>query len=169
MSGVDTASIKPTADLISHDFVPGVPKGYQCPLVAAEDGGGSTRAGGDDVLGRLPPGYSVKVGGSCRTASYRGLYLSPGQGWHVLSREGLHDGCLRDRAVSYWTNLAETELEDVSPASALQTSKASIIPPSWSTASITIVDAVARGVAPARIEISRFDDRVQVQKMPVTN
>ena len=33
LSGVDTASVKPVADLISHDFVPGVPKGYQCPLV----------------------------------------------------------------------------------------------------------------------------------------
>lgn len=33
MSGIDTASIKPTATAITNDFVPGVPKGYQCPLV----------------------------------------------------------------------------------------------------------------------------------------
>jgi hypothetical protein len=33
LSGVDTASVKPVADSITHDFVPGVPKGYQCPLV----------------------------------------------------------------------------------------------------------------------------------------
>ncbi|HEX2842373.1 hypothetical protein [Hyphomicrobium sp.] len=33
LSGVDTASIKPAADAVTHDFVPGVPKGYQCPLV----------------------------------------------------------------------------------------------------------------------------------------
>ncbi len=33
LSGVDTASIKPAAEAVTHDFVPGVPKGYQCPLV----------------------------------------------------------------------------------------------------------------------------------------
>lgn len=33
LSGVDTASIKPAAAAVTHDFVPGVPKGYQCPLV----------------------------------------------------------------------------------------------------------------------------------------
>ena len=34
MSGINnTASIKPAAEAINHDFVPGVPKGYQCPLV----------------------------------------------------------------------------------------------------------------------------------------
>lgn len=31
--GVDTASIKPAADTVTAEFVPGVPKGYQCPLV----------------------------------------------------------------------------------------------------------------------------------------
>ena len=33
VNGIDTASIKPTAAAITNDFVPGVPKGYQCPLV----------------------------------------------------------------------------------------------------------------------------------------
>ena len=33
ISGVDTASIKPAADAVNASFVPGVPKGYQCPLV----------------------------------------------------------------------------------------------------------------------------------------
>ena len=33
VNGIDTASIKPTATAITNDFVPGVPKGYQCPLV----------------------------------------------------------------------------------------------------------------------------------------
>ena len=33
MSAGDTASITPAANSITHDFVPGVPKGYQCPLV----------------------------------------------------------------------------------------------------------------------------------------
>jgi hypothetical protein len=33
VSGFETASIKPTATAITNDFVPGVPKGYQCPLV----------------------------------------------------------------------------------------------------------------------------------------
>ena len=32
-SGVDTASIKPAAETVNQAFVPGVPKGYQCPLV----------------------------------------------------------------------------------------------------------------------------------------
>ena len=32
-SGIDTASIKATTTAITNDFVPGVPKGYQCPLV----------------------------------------------------------------------------------------------------------------------------------------
>ncbi len=32
-SGVDTASIKPAAETVTAGFVPGVPKGYQCPLV----------------------------------------------------------------------------------------------------------------------------------------
>ena len=31
--GVDTASIKPAPDTVTQGFVPGVPKGYQCPLV----------------------------------------------------------------------------------------------------------------------------------------
>lgn len=33
VNGFDTASIKPAATALSNDFVPGVPKGYQCPLV----------------------------------------------------------------------------------------------------------------------------------------
>lgn len=33
ISGMDTASIKPSADSVTSQFVPGVPKGYQCPLV----------------------------------------------------------------------------------------------------------------------------------------
>ncbi len=33
LPGVDTASIKPAADAVTDAFVPGVPKGYQCPLV----------------------------------------------------------------------------------------------------------------------------------------
>jgi hypothetical protein len=33
LAGVDTASIKPAAEAVNHDFVPGVPKGYHCPLV----------------------------------------------------------------------------------------------------------------------------------------
>lgn len=33
ISGLDTASIKPAADNVTEAFVPGVPKGYQCPLV----------------------------------------------------------------------------------------------------------------------------------------
>jgi hypothetical protein len=33
LSGTDTASIKPTAENVTEAFVPGVPKGYQCPLV----------------------------------------------------------------------------------------------------------------------------------------
>jgi hypothetical protein len=33
LSGIDTASIKPAADTVNAAFVPGVPKGYQCPLV----------------------------------------------------------------------------------------------------------------------------------------
>lgn len=33
MSGLTTASIKPTAETLTAQFVPGVPKGYQCPLV----------------------------------------------------------------------------------------------------------------------------------------
>ena len=33
VNGFDTASIKPGATAITNDFVPGVPKGYQCPLV----------------------------------------------------------------------------------------------------------------------------------------
>lgn len=33
MSGLTTASIKPQTDLVTPQFVPGVPKGYQCPLV----------------------------------------------------------------------------------------------------------------------------------------
>lgn len=32
-SGLDTASIKPAAEAVTQEFVPGVPKGYQCPLV----------------------------------------------------------------------------------------------------------------------------------------
>jgi hypothetical protein len=32
-STLDTASIKPQAESVSQAFVPGVPKGYQCPLV----------------------------------------------------------------------------------------------------------------------------------------
>jgi hypothetical protein len=33
VTALDTASIKPGADAITSSFVPGVPKGYQCPLV----------------------------------------------------------------------------------------------------------------------------------------
>lgn len=33
MTGMDTASIKPAAETVDANFVPGVPKGYQCPLV----------------------------------------------------------------------------------------------------------------------------------------
>jgi hypothetical protein len=33
ISGLDTASIKPAAENVTEAFVPGVPKGYQCPLV----------------------------------------------------------------------------------------------------------------------------------------
>ncbi|MDQ8700724.1 hypothetical protein [Hyphomicrobium sp. LHD-15] len=33
IAGLDTASIKPAAENVSAGFVPGVPKGYQCPLV----------------------------------------------------------------------------------------------------------------------------------------
>ena len=33
VTGLDTASIKPAAEAVNHAFVPGVPKGYQCPLV----------------------------------------------------------------------------------------------------------------------------------------
>jgi hypothetical protein len=32
-ANLDTASIKPTAEAVDAAFVPGVPKGYQCPLV----------------------------------------------------------------------------------------------------------------------------------------
>lgn len=33
LSGFDTASIKPVAEAVTSQFVPGLPKGYQCPLV----------------------------------------------------------------------------------------------------------------------------------------
>jgi hypothetical protein len=33
VTGLDTASIKPAAESVGQGFVPGVPKGYQCPLV----------------------------------------------------------------------------------------------------------------------------------------
>lgn len=33
IAGIGPAALKPTADSINRDFVPGVPKGYQCPLV----------------------------------------------------------------------------------------------------------------------------------------
>jgi hypothetical protein len=33
MNGVTTASIAPAAEAVTNKFVPGVPKGYQCPLV----------------------------------------------------------------------------------------------------------------------------------------
>lgn len=33
VTGLDTASIKPVAENVNQQFVPGVPKGYQCPLV----------------------------------------------------------------------------------------------------------------------------------------
>lgn len=33
VTGLDTASIKPAAEAVDQAFVPGVPKGYQCPLV----------------------------------------------------------------------------------------------------------------------------------------
>jgi hypothetical protein len=33
LSGLDTASIKPAAEAVTSKFVPGLPKGYQCPLV----------------------------------------------------------------------------------------------------------------------------------------
>jgi hypothetical protein len=32
-AGINTASVTPAAAAITNDFVPGVPKGYQCPLV----------------------------------------------------------------------------------------------------------------------------------------
>ncbi|MCC7250249.1 hypothetical protein [Hyphomicrobium sp.] len=33
VTGLDTSSIKPAAESVNAQFVPGVPKGYQCPLV----------------------------------------------------------------------------------------------------------------------------------------
>lgn len=33
VTGLDTASIKPVAESVNAQFIPGVPKGYQCPLV----------------------------------------------------------------------------------------------------------------------------------------
>jgi hypothetical protein len=33
VTGLDTSSIKPAAESVTAQFVPGVPKGYQCPLV----------------------------------------------------------------------------------------------------------------------------------------
>jgi hypothetical protein len=33
LTGLDTASIKPAAEAVTSKFVPGLPKGYQCPLV----------------------------------------------------------------------------------------------------------------------------------------
>lgn len=33
VTGLNTSSLKPTAEKVNEQFVPGVPKGYQCPLV----------------------------------------------------------------------------------------------------------------------------------------
>lgn len=33
LNGIGTASISPAAEAVTNQFVPGVPKGYQCPLV----------------------------------------------------------------------------------------------------------------------------------------